>query len=302
MNAMLERLKTVTPAVLSAWKEDGSFDEESYSALVHRCLAAGMDTLFILGYTGEVKYINREERKKIVEVTRREAPEALIVAGCVGACIDDILMYIRDAKEAGADMALVTPTEFFSLRDYEIEGFFEEINAKTALPIMIYNCPENPHHCSGEMLNRLAKLDNIQALKQSTTTDKIQRIMNKLDKDLDFIMVSGDEFEFFPAICLDVQGFIMGAPGNITPKLCMEMFADYLAGRFEECREKYMKFVDFYDELFFCVDKDVISITKAVMELAGVCGRWMKKPTASVTDEEMEVIKDVLKRHNVNEI
>ena len=29
MNAMLERLKTVTPAVLSAWNEDGSFDEKS---------------------------------------------------------------------------------------------------------------------------------------------------------------------------------------------------------------------------------------------------------------------------------
>jgi len=299
MNAMLERLKTVTPAVLSAWNEDGSFDEASYRALVRRCTEAGMEALFILGYTGEVKYINREERKKITAVTRDEAPNSLIVAGCVGASIDDILMYIDDAKEAGADMALVTPTEFYSLRDYELEGLFVELNAKTSLPIMIYNCPENPHHCSGEMLNRLAKLENIQALKQSTTTDKIQRIMNKMDKDLDFIMVSGDEFEFFPALCLGVQGFIMGAPGNITPALCLEMFNDYNAGKFEECREKYMKFADFYDELFFCVDKDVIAITKATMELAGVCKRWMKKPTANVTDEEMEVIKDVLKKHNI---
>lgn len=42
MNAMLERLKTVTPAVLSAWNEDGSFDEKSYRALVHRCVETGM--------------------------------------------------------------------------------------------------------------------------------------------------------------------------------------------------------------------------------------------------------------------
>ena len=299
MNAMLERLKTVTPAVLSAWNEDGSFDEKSYRALVRRCLEAGMESLFILGYTGEVKYIPREERKKITAVTRDEAPKGLIVAGCVGANIDEILMYIEDAKEAGADMALVTPPEFFSLRDDELESFFEELNARTALPIMIYNCPENPHHCSGEMLNRLAKLEKICALKQSTTTDKIQRIMNKLDKDLDFIMVSGDEFEFFPALCLGVEGFIMGAPGNITPGLCLEMLKDYQEGHFAESREKYMKFADFYDELFFCVDKDVIAITKAVMELSGACRRWMKRPTASVTDEEMEVIKDVLRRHRV---
>lgn len=300
MNAMIERLKTVTPAVLSAWNEDGSFDEASYKALVRNCVDAGMNTLFILGYTGEVKYINREERKLITRATREQAPGALIVAGCVGASIDDILMYIEDAKQAGADMALVTPTEFFSLRDYELESFFEELNAKTSLPIMIYNCPENPHHCSGEILNRLAKLENIQALKQSTTTDRIQRIINKMDKDLDFIMVSGDEFEFFPALCLGVEGFVMGAPGNITPALCLEMLKDYRDGKFEQCREKYMKFVDFYDELFFCVDKDVIAITKATMEVAGVCKRWMKKPTASCTDEEMEVIKSVLKKHGIS--
>ncbi len=47
------------------------------------------------------------------------------------------------------------------------------------------------------------------------------------------------------------------------------------------------------------MDKDVIAITKAAMELAGTCRRWMKRPTASVTDEEMEVIKDVLKRHKI---
>lgn len=299
MNSMLNRLKTITPAVLSAWNEDGSFDESSYRALVRRCLDAGMKTLFILGYTGEVKYINRETRKKITVVTRDEAPDALIIAGCVGASIDEVLMYIEDAKEAGADMALVTPPEFFSLRDYELESFFEEINAKTVLPIMIYNCPENPHHCSGEMLNRLANLENIQALKQSTTTDKIQRIMNKMNKELDFIMISGDEFEFFPAMCLGVQGFIMGAPGNITPELCLEIFENYMAGEFDICREKYLKFVDFYDELFFCVDKDVISITKATMEIIGTCKRWMKRPTANVTDEEMKVIEGVLKKHNI---
>ncbi|MBQ6544348.1 MAG: dihydrodipicolinate synthase family protein [Lachnospiraceae bacterium] len=299
MNAMLERLKTVTPAVLSAWNEDGSFDEASYRALVQRCTDAGMKSLFILGYTGEVKYITREERKVITAVTRDQAPDSLIVAGCVGPSIDDILMYIADAAEAGADMALVTPTEFFSLRERELESMFVELNEKTKLPIMIYNCPENPHHLSGEMLNRLAKLPNIQALKQSTTTDKIQRIINKMDKDNDFIMVSGDEFEFFPAICLGVEGFIMGAPGNITPGLCLEMFNDYNEGRFEVCREKYLKFADFYDELFFCVDNDVIAITKATMELAGVCKRWMKHPTASVSDEDMEVIKDVLARHHI---
>lgn len=296
---MLERLKTITPALLTAWNEDGTLDEASYRKLVRRCTDAGMQTLFILGYTGEVRAMKKEERRRVIELTREEAKDALIIAGCLGDSSDIIEEHCEVAYEAGADMVLITPTDFFHLNDEELEGLFVRLNKTVKIPIMIYNCPENQHYVNEKILARLAKLDKIQALKQSTTTDKIQKILLALDKKDNFIMVSGDEFEFFPAMCLGVEGFIMGGPGNITPKWCLEMLEDYRAGRFEKARESYMRFVAFYDELYTSLPYDVIAVIKATMELAGVCQRWMKHPTRAVSDADMCKIKEMLERHQI---
>lgn len=227
---MLERLKTITPALLTAWNEDGTLDEASYRKLVRRCTDAGMQTLFILGYTGEVRAMKKEERRRVIELTREEAKDALIIAGCLGDSSDIIEEHCEVAYEAGADMVLITPTDFFHLNDEELEGLFVRLNKTVKLPIMIYNCPENQHYVNEKILARLAKLDKIQALKQSTTTDKIQKILLALDKKDNFIMVSGDEFEFFPAMCLGVEGFIMGGPGNTRRSGAWRCLEDYRAG------------------------------------------------------------------------
>ncbi len=295
-----DRLKCVTPALLTPLHKDGSLDEASLKKLINRVVSAGMKTLFMLGYTGEVRALKKEERQRVIEVTRATAgPDAYIIAGCLGDSSDIIEEHCQVAYEAGADMVLITPTDFFHLNDTELEGLFVRLNQTVQLPIMIYNCPENQHYVSAEMLARLAKLDKIQALKQSTSTDKVQKILLTLDPKDNFIMVSGDEFEYFPAMCLGVEGFIMGGPGNITPKTCIDILDAYQGGKFEESRKMYLDFVSFYDELYNSLPYDVISVIKATMEIAGVCERWMKHPTMAVSDEDMLKIKDMIKRHNI---
>jgi hypothetical protein len=36
------------------------------------------------------------------------------------------------------------------------------------------------------------------------------------------------------------------------------------------------------------------------MEIAGVCDRWMRHPVKEVSNSDMHVIEDMLKRHNIN--
>ena len=57
---MIEKLKTIIPALLTAFNEDGSLDEASIRKLVHHATDAGMKTLFVLGYTGEVRALNED--------------------------------------------------------------------------------------------------------------------------------------------------------------------------------------------------------------------------------------------------
>lgn len=300
MNAMLEKLKCVTPAILTPLNKDESIDEAGLRRVIRRVLDAGMKTLFILGYTGEVRAFNKEERRRVIEISRDEAgKDVLIIAGALGDSSLLIEEHCEVAREAGADMVLITPTDFFFLNDGELEDLFVRLNKTVKLPIMIYNCPENHHYVNPDMLSRLSKLENIQALKQSTTADKIQSMLLKLDANENFIMVSGDEFEYLPAMSLGVEGFIMGGPGNITPEWCMKILSLWNGGDAARAREEYRKFSDFYEELYNTLPYNVIASIKGAMEVLGVCGRWMRHPVRSVSDEDMRKIREMMARHGI---
>ncbi len=59
--------------------------------------------------------------------------------------------------------------------------------------------------------------------------------------------------------------------------------------------------VSFFDELYHSLSYPMaISQIKGVMKIAGVCDRWMRHPVKEVSNSDMHVIEDMLKRHNIN--
>jgi len=297
-----ERLKCVTPALATPLKEDGSFDPEGMTRLVKYVMSKGMTTIFVLGYAGEVLAFSREERKQIIKTAREAAgPDTLLIAGTMDDSTNLILQHMQDAKESGADVALTTPTNFVHCTEAELEACFMRLAKEAALPFIIYNCPENQHYISPELMNKLLKEEKIVGLKETSNAAKIQQMLLKLDSDLDATMMSGEEFVYYPAMALGVDAFIMGGPGNILPAQSIEILKDYRAGKHEDARDKYMKMLAFLSELYFDLPYcTMMPQIKAVLEIWGICGRWMTHPTASVSDEHMEVIKGLLKKYDLN--
>lgn len=297
-----EQLKFVTPALATPLKRDGSFDADGMERLVKYVLSNGMKTLFVLGYAGEVLAFSREERRHIIETARRAAgDDILLIAGTMDNSTGLILQHIRDAKDSGADVALTTPTNFVHCTEDELSSCFTRLGDETALPLIIYNCPENQHYIEPELMDRLLHHPNIIALKETSNMAKIQQMLLTLDSDNEnAIMLSGEEFVYYPAMALGVEGFIMGGPGNILPRQSIEIFNNYKDGRITDARNKYMTMLSFLSELYFTLPYcTMMPQIKAVLEIFGICERWMAHPTFAVSDEHMSIIKDMLKRHHI---
>lgn len=297
-----ERLKCVTPALATPLKKDGSFDPEGMARLVKYVMSKGMTNIFVLGYAGEVLAFSREERMRIIKTARAAAgPDALLIAGTMDDSTNLILQHMKDAKESGADVALTTPTNFVHCTDSELESCFMRLAKEAALPFIIYNCPENQHYIAPKLMNQLLKEEKIVGLKETSNSAKIQQMLLNLDPDLDAAVMSGEEFVFYPAMALGINAFIMGGPGNILPSQSIEIWKDYKAGRHEDARNKYMKMLAFLSELYFDLPyPTMMPQIKAVLEIWGICERWMTHPTAAVSDEHMEVIKALLEKYEIN--
>lgn len=88
----------------------------------------------IAGSNGEAVATSLEERLKLISLTRELAisqgqKDMIIVIGTVGQTTKDIISQLHQAKDAGADFALVlTPSYFhFAMNTTAIQDFFIEV-------------------------------------------------------------------------------------------------------------------------------------------------------------------------------
>ena len=291
----------VTPALATPLKKDGTVDTKGLAELVRYVMGKGMKTIFVLGYAGEVLAFSREERREIIQTAREAAgKDTLLIAGTMDDSTHLVLQHMRDAKEMGADLALTTPPNFVHCTEAELESFFLELADESPIPYIIYNCPENQHYLEASVLNRLLTHPNIVGLKETSNAAKIQQLILHLDKELDTVVMSGEEFVYYPAMALGVEAFIMGGPGNILPAQSIEIFEKYKHGEVQEARDLYLKMIGFLSELYYTLPyPTMMPQIKAVLEIWGICGRWMAKPTASVSEEDMKKIEGLLKKYHI---
>ena len=86
----------------------------------------------------------------------------------------------------------------------------------------------------------------------------------------------------------------------MIPTQCLQIREDFLAGRQDAARDGYMRMISLLYDLYFSLPYPSLTPQiKAVLELFGICGRWMAHPMTSVSDGDMEKIREILKKHGV---
>jgi dihydrodipicolinate synthase/N-acetylneuraminate lyase len=158
------------PAVTTPFHADLSMDEEGFVANIKRLLNAGATGIVAAGCTGEFWALSLAERERLAELTVaacKGARPAIVGTGAIRE--GEVIEQIDAAKSAGADAVLVMPAYFAHLSDIEIIEHFAAIDAKSTLPIVLYNIPGNAGNAiTPAIADKLADLDNVVAIKESS--------------------------------------------------------------------------------------------------------------------------------------
>ncbi|RGP58630.1 dihydrodipicolinate synthetase [Fusarium sporotrichioides] len=159
----------ITPADLN-----GTVDTDALVRIIQTLDIPGIDSVGLLGSTGNYAYLKREQRKRAIEAARQalQGRKPLIVsAGALRT--DDAQDLAKDAEEAGADGLLLAPVSYNQLTEEEVYRHFEAVASSTTLPICIYNTPSTTHFIfSDALFARIATLPNVVALKQPSPSTK----------------------------------------------------------------------------------------------------------------------------------
>ena len=122
-----------TPLV-TFFHEDESLDLESISKHVLRMAEGKVAGLVIQGSNGEAPHLLHDERKLLVATVKRTLtengfPGIKLIVGCGAASVRETLLYLSEAREAGADYGLILPPAYWTagMSAPVIEKFYRDV-------------------------------------------------------------------------------------------------------------------------------------------------------------------------------
>jgi 4-hydroxy-tetrahydrodipicolinate synthase len=284
----------VLTAMVTPFLPNGELDEEGLRKNVEFQIRSGVDGLVPVGTTGECSTLSYEEHLRVVEVVVEAAGGRVpVLAGTGSNSTREALMLTREAKERGADGALLVVPYYNRPTQEGLYQHFKRLAEEVDLPQVLYNIPSRTGvNLAPETIARLAKLKNVVGVKEASGNfDQISKIL-ELTRGEDFMVTSGNDSHTLPMMALGAVGVISVA-SNLVPSQMVRMVRAFREGRVEEARRIHYELSPLFEALFLETNPAPI---KEAMEMAGLPAGPPRLPLVRVGEGTRQRLREVLSR------
>lgn len=214
-------------------------DLDAAARLVDHAVSAGVDSLGVLGSTGNYAYLDRRERREVLQLSVQAAAGIPVVAGIGALRTRDVLLLAEDAQSAGASALLLAPVSYQPLTEDEVLELFAQVCAASSVPIIVYDNPGTTKFTfSDELHGRIARLPQVAGVKlpppaPGRAADRIGTLRAKLPAGY-HLGISGDPMacEALAAGCTTWYSVIAG----VLPAGMLELTRAALSGHREQAQ------------------------------------------------------------------
>ena len=281
-------LKGCGTALFTPFK-NGKLDEAAFAATVRRQVDAGIHFLVPLGTTGETPCLSVAERKRVLELTRENAPgKPLLVGGGTNSLTATLESM---AQLPDADAFLIVVPYYNKPNQTGIYEYFKAVAGSTDKPVVIYNVPgRTGANIQAETTLRLAEeIPNIIAVKEASGNyAQISEIVRC--KPAGFSVLSGNDDETLSLMATGADGIISVA-ANIAPREMVEMVEALQKDDMVKARALHHRLFPLFKACF--VEPNPIP-GKAAMARLGLMANELRLPLVPATPKTEELMAKVL--------
>ncbi|MDA3926473.1 MAG: dihydrodipicolinate synthase family protein [Kiritimatiellae bacterium] len=213
-----ERYTGVIPAMITPCRATGEPDPAGMTNLARTLVKAGCHGLFAIGSTGELPFLDEDQRREIVAAAREGADkETILYAGVSGTGVKQVIRYAANAAQDGADVAIAMAPFFLKTDQEGLYAYISQIADSSPIPVGIYNHLRMPSQFETDTIVRLAQHPNIVALKDSSASAENGIELASAMKSLPLSIFQGREPYILETLAAGAHGCV-SALANIAPE------------------------------------------------------------------------------------
>ncbi|MDK2861336.1 MAG: 4-hydroxy-tetrahydrodipicolinate synthase [Thermodesulfobacterium sp.] len=272
--------------------KDGKVDEASLRGLIRWHLQQGTDGILVLGTTGEAATLEKEERKRVMEIALEEAKGKVpLIVGTGTNNTARVLEYTKLAEEMGFDAALIVTPYYNKPTQNGLYAHYSYIAKQTKIPIILYNVPGRTSvNLLPDTTAKLAEIENIIAIKEVCGDIKqVTELLMKCPKD--FIVLSGDDFTALATVFLGGKG-VISVVANVTPKEMAALMRYALNGDIAKANELNLYLYPLYKAMF--IETNPAPAKHALWLMGKIETPEVRLPLAGLTESSAEQLKKLL--------
>jgi 4-hydroxy-tetrahydrodipicolinate synthase len=290
-------VKGIIAAIVTPFSPDEEVDYSGLKEITEYLIDGGVNGIMTTGGTGEFPHLSRDEKKKVIhcvaEICRGRIP---VIAGTAACSTRECLQLMQDAREGGADAAIMVPPYYFVLNEEAIFAHFKILAEANILPVIVYNNPlYTGNQMSPGLIIKLLRITNIIGLKQSNTDfGQLVEIVRLADKTSS--ICTGIDSQFYPALSIGAVG-VYSTAGGIYPREMRQVYDLFMNGCLEEAKGLHLKLQ--IVNRFLEYDPGYVSPAKEALNMLGIPAGVVRKPMPELTKQQKKELRQALRILNM---
>ena len=221
----------VIVATVLPFTDSGAIDWPSYRRLLEYCATPdGIGAVFPNGHAGEGSALSADERIQVIEVTRDfVGPDVPLLAGVIAYSTAEAITQARDAKSAGADVAVLFPLPAFAAGGTRTPAaplaYVDAVLEGADVPVGIFQFPlASGLGYTTETLVAMAKRPGVLLIKEGSGTVQAYEDNWRQVKAAAEVAIFPTNFGWFLAqMAIGADGILSGL-ASLTPHLLIDLW------------------------------------------------------------------------------
>ena len=284
-------------ALVTPMDTKGNVDHVSLKKLVEYHIENGTSAIVSVGTTGESATLNHHEHIDVIKRTIDYSDGRIdIIAGTGSNATKEAIELTRQVENIGVVGCLTVAPYYNKPTQEGLYQHFKAIAENTALPQILYNVPGRT--CSDikpETVGRLAKINNIVALKDATGDLSRVYKTRKLVGD-EFKLLSGDDATFLDFIILGGNG-VISVTANVAAKQVATVYELAINNQIQQARALNDTLMALHTNLF--IEPNPTPAKWACTRLGLMANGTIRLPLVPLSDAAIPVVEQALKDANL---